>query len=485
MKNISTLSRELASLVTLSTNVEEDIFRIEISGNEFTASIELQINKIVSICDNLTIFPSFTSTGETIELDDIRAGNSHLSYSGKWIFRVGKSKLSDALKIRGVENTIVFFDQSRFVNWSEKVDPFNSTSDPSIDFNKPLTIRVHGLKSSFGGSRLWVLDFNSPAPPEVVSNLPSSDSIQKIIHTVGYHNVSLPLENFSITWGAVECDEARAIRKISGCILASCLAQEIEKTPTGVTILLRGAKRISLYINHEESSISSEILELLHQSITWVYEERAETRHQLIMERLSIEAKDKENFIDLLTTHLASALAQAKDSYGFVITERKDAYHKELRELMKDMRIQADMYASKVRDLTNTLTRDILGMLLLFGVSFISKFDKTNISTLLKSSELSLFTKFLACYFIISCILQIIAHERDSKLSYDEIKKWTSILKNYTSNKDNLNIYFLPIDKRRTTLVVAMCASGALYFLLAFTTWNLPFIIELLLAQNN
>ncbi|MFW1886444.1 hypothetical protein ACG91E_20300 [Acinetobacter nosocomialis] len=179
---------------------------------------------------------------------------------------------------------------------------------------------------------------------------------------------------------------------------------------------------------------------------------------------------------------LDEALQQAKDSYTFVILERKDAYHKEMRDLLKDMKSQADMYAAKVRDLVSSLTRDILGILIFVALSFISKFDTNNLTKLINSIELATFLKFLSGYLILSCTLQLISHYRDANLSYDESKQWLGILQNYTSKHDNKEKFIEPINRRRNTLFIAMFLCGLIYMLLAITIWNLPTIIHYLIA---
>lgn len=63
--------------------------------------------------------------------------------------------------------------------------------------------------------------------------------------------------------------------------------------------------------------------------------------------------------------------------------ERMDAYHKEMREFIKDMNSQADLYAAKVRD--------ILGLLVLVDFSFIAKFDPTKPQELNSSQAFKLF----------------------------------------------------------------------------------------------
>ncbi|WP_145494302.1 hypothetical protein [Yersinia bercovieri] len=175
-------------------------------------------------------------------------------------------------------------------------------------------------------------------------------------------------------------------------------------------------------------------------------------------------------------------MQQSQDSYAFVILDRKDAYHKEIRELLKDMRSQADMYASKVRDLVSNITRDVLGILAFVGYSFLGKFDNKNIDQLLASHELSLLVKFLSGYLILSCVLQVIIHSRDAFLTLNESEKWLKVLQRYTSREENQESFLLPIRKRRRTLFISLGVMVSIYIVLALTMWFLPTIVTWLLS---
>ncbi|EBW2650618.1 hypothetical protein DEI20_23675 [Salmonella enterica subsp. enterica serovar Newport] len=162
--------------------------------------------------------------------------------------------------------------------------------------------------------------------------------------------------------------------------------------------------------------------------------------------------------------------------------DRKDAYHKEMRELLKNMRSQADMYASKVRDIVGNVTRDILGVFAFVGYSFLGKFDKANINELLASHELALLVKFLAGYLVLSCAMQVIVHWRDASLTTEESKKWLRVLQRYTSREENKESFLEPIMKRKKTLFLALFIIMMVYTILAICTWNLPVIASYLLS---
>jgi hypothetical protein len=89
----------------------------------------------------------------------------------------------------------------------------------------------------------------------------------------------------------------------------------------------------------------------------------------------------------------------------------------------------------------------------------------------------------LGIYLVLSFILQLSSQWRDAKLDFDESKTWLDVLQHYSSQADKRDRFLEPIGKRRQTLLVAMWITYAIYGVLALATWNLPFIVELLLAQ--
>ena len=293
--------------------------------------------------------------------------------------------------------------------------------------------------------------------------------------------VRISPRTFALTWGNLEHELAKPFIRLGILALSSCLVQELRCEQDNYKVTLRGLKRQELPLFNDLDTYDIILLKNLIKAVAWVYEERSETRLKLIMDRLSMDIGPRMSLVKGMESFLEDALQQAKDSYAFVILERKDAYHKEMRDLLKDMKSQADMYAAKVRDLVSSLTRDILGILIFVALSFISKFDQNKLTELLNSIELATFLKFLAGYLILSSTLQSISHFRDANLSYEESKQWLGILQNYTSKDDNQKKFIEPISKRRCTLFIAMIACGLIYLLLAIAIWNLQLIINFLI----
>lgn len=441
----------------------------------------------------VAMFQCFQDMGVSSPLllvDDQAVGDDELGdlnelLGRRWRVVIGKRELAQKLSLRETEDCFLFLSVDGFTGWWSQVDPFVRASEFDPDFQKEVTFFVHGLDEAFGGPSLWILPLIPGARPRTVSRrLPEAETIHGLIHVQSERSLTVSPNGFALTWGVMDGPTAAAVVQKSAAVLAACLVQELKCVGGKYVVTIRGTKRLTTLLVAEGNTVSVELVTQLQQAVEWVYEERQETRLGLLMDRLSIDMQVSQSLLDGMNHFLVAALQQARDSYAFVILERKDAYHKEMREIMKDMKGQADLYASKVRDLVGALTRDILGVLVFVGFSFLGKFDPKNLSVLLGSSELALLLKFLAGYLLLSCGLQTAVHWRDSILSYAESSRWLSVLQHYTSRADNQEGFLNPIRKRRRTLMLAMAIAASIYIALAVLVWNLPQVLQELLHIN-
>jgi hypothetical protein len=219
---------------------------------------------------------------------------------------------------------------------------------------------------------------------------------------------------------------------------------------------------------------------LLAKIVIWVFEERRETRHKLLIDRLTLDYETGQSYVHCLGLSAQKAWDQAKDSYGFVILERKDAYQKELREFMKDVRTQADLFAAKVRDMVSGLSRDLVAVLLVIGASILAKLDVTQLS----SPTVSLFFKVLAGYLMFSCALQLAAHLRDASLAFSESTEWLKILRNYSSAAELDAKFTGPLKKRRSTFWTAAGLIFFFYLIISICLWNAAFVAEVFFPEK-
>ncbi|WP_372374147.1 hypothetical protein ACDI10_09090 [Vreelandella venusta] len=485
MLTVLNLIQVVVELFRYTEETIDESLRLSMTGKPLCKDGRAKLLKVVTTADELKIpLPTLLTadTNESIDLDDLSAG----IYDGRpWRLVLGKSPVAEKLKAREVESTLVFFSINGFHKWLDKWDPFLHPSGNVPDFENPTTIRVHGLSQSVGGPLLWVMPTNGSHPNVEKLNLPDSEDVHSLIHTNATKAMRVCPKGYALTWGNLENPEFKPLIRLSAIVMSACLVKELHCVDGRYEAVLKGTKRLSLTMFHSGEIIKLNSLKCLINTVSWVYDERPETRLGLVMDRLSIDMEKGQSLLSGMEDHLESAFLQARDSYAFVILERKDAYHKEVRELMKDMKAQADLYAAKIRDLVSSLTRDALGILFFLAFSFIARFDRQNFHALLESVELALLAKVLAGYLAFSFILQFAAHWRDVLLADSESKIWLQALQHYSSQSDQEDRFLKPIQERRTTFYCALFIAAISYFLLFLVTWNLPEIIAAWIASES
>lgn len=471
----------IADLSLLASKVTEEARRISLIGDAMNPPLRDKI------ADLLTLLNSEFHTQAIVRIDNQEnISTEDLAdnlFDGKpWRLVLSKPDLVQPLQLRPDEDTLLFFSPAGFQQWLSGIDAFVYPTERELDFARPLTIRVAGLEHGYGGELLWVLPINAPAPEFQKVSLPETSVVQGLIH-VNAIDKSLRVcpQGFALTWGKPDAANAGALLKISALTLSACLIQELKRMDGRYEATLHGTKRVTMPLDKDNEQVAPAILEKLVETVSWVYEERPETRLKLVMDRLSIDSQAEDSLLSCMHDYLDQALQQARDSYAFVILERKDAYHKEMRDLMKDIKTQSDLFAAKIRDLVAALTRDILAILAFIGLSFFGKFDHRNLAPMLNSNEFSLLVKFLSVYLLISCALQLSMHWRDANLSYKESEKWLETLQNYTSRRDREDNFLNILNARRQTLYDAMWVAAGFYLSMSVLVWHLPCYLKFFL----
>lgn len=461
--------------------MDELSYRLQLEGQSFNPQIAIEINSIIEQCDALGVdLPSMLFDGEPI-------GDRGYDecYGFSWQVNLAKSQIAEKFNKFPNRKNLFFFFENEVLKWIDGVSPFSLDSESlSFDFSQPYNIWISDLKEAFGGDSFAFLptSFDDEVNEENFACLPASEKIHDLVHTVGLPSEISPKYWF-ISWGVAPKKFKNIFDKYACLIFACCLANEVWVKNDSIQIKIRGSKAQKISLWHSSSEFSwSALVQQLKDAVTWVYEDKSEIRLKLILERISIDIKDG-CWLYNLQKLLKPALLQAKDNYYFVLAERKDAYYKEMRDVLKDMKAQSDLYATKIRDLVGALSRDFLAIVIFIGLSFVSKFDVDKLNSLLTSVELSVFSKILAAYLILSCLFQNINHYVDAQLSFSESKKWLYILKNYVDDATAEERFFAPICARRITLFIAMGISVFSYSVLSLIVWNLSFVSNLLLKQ--
>ncbi len=455
---------------------------MRISGDNLSESIRLCFSAFYEVCKEMQIpVPNIRCANDYFYEDDF--DDDHLD-GKEWILFFSKAALVSDVSYRENESKYIFLSLPSFNEIITDYDPFRFDSPSSFKLDKKTTIVIVGLETAFGNNEVWyvpygqeeILDFS-------IADFPNSSDISGLIRTNSSDGIRVCPELFSLTWGNYRGDDIiPLIKKLSEVMLA-CLAQEIKKENGNYFVTIRGAKKVTLKLCSKNALISIDCFNYIMNAIRWIYSERAETRLQLITDRLSIDANLEKCFLTNVCENIDFSLQQARESYAFVILERKDSYYKELREIMKDMKSQADLYAAKVRDLIGSLARDTLGVLLFISMSFIGKFDRKQIHELLSSNEAGLMLKCISIYLAITCFVTLFIHWRDATLSYKESRTWLTVLQQYSSSEDRIQRFIEPLTSRLITLFIVGAFTAIVYTVLSIIVWNLQFVVELLLSQ--
>lgn len=478
MSLASSLYEKLSSLEKSGASISEESFRLMVSGSRLSKEQASLLREIADICiSSLNTQVKITSQQETIYLEDGDTPN----LGEEWSLLFAKKGLAEKLSNTSQSSqNVIFFSESRFSEWLEGLDPFlkkGGSFEP--DFDSPITIWVGGLRKAFGGPSLLVLPLGDqePSAPSA-EGIPDSLAVHSLVHTNSAgSNIQISPRGWAITWGDLEAPSAKLLLRLSCLVMAASLANSIEHENNTIKVHIRGIRRHTLNLWNSNIELPWRILHKnLSSAVIWIYAERPETRLNLLLDRLTLDLNPSECYLSCLQRHVDKALKQAEDSYAFVILERKDAYYKEMRDLMKDLKSQADHYAAKSREITSSLLRDFLGILVFLAFSFIGRFNRNDLNELLASDEFSFFVKIISIYLAISFFLQALSHIRDDHLTSIESESWAQVLRNHISASDSNEKFFRPLLRRRKSLHFALILTAFLYGTLAAFTWNLPLL---------
>lgn len=476
MSDLKGLIKLLKPLIPLATEIHDPPFSsFVLTGRDEPGRVLAYLEALLA---SYKKYVSVELDGEEFYLEDVpEIGN--ISEAVEWKVIVGKSPFKTA--DNGLQQ-IPFFTTKGYMDWCNTLLNLRPIY-PHIE--GPVVVSVAGVGCSFGGKFITVCDIEESLPEvpteTIKPELPNSAQVHRLIHVVSDQILKVDPSFFDLSWGDLGSPMAQPLKCVFVTHLAASLAQDIYLKNGQLHAVLRGTKRLELpLLPIEGDCISPITIAHLSEAVAWVYEERAETRHRLVSDRLSIDIVPLQSLTMGVLTNITDAVKQAKDRYGFVIMERKDAYYKELRDLLKDVRSQADLYATKVRDLVTSLQRDVLAMLVLLGFTLLPKINQVHAVLTEPTFDMVVFFRILSGYFIVSFLLQSISHWRDLTLSYTEGHDWLTLIHDYTSPQELTDNFEKPLKRRKITFYVALFVSFVCYAFLAYVTWYFSDIYKLL-----
>jgi|LakMenE01Jun11ns_1017448.scaffolds.fasta_scaffold9871762_2 hypothetical protein len=439
----------------LSDNNHKEIFR-ELSSITESQSISKTINYQIDTT-------SFSSLDNFLE--DLLVGSN---------WKISINKLSNIQ-----ETSFNFFlDKKEFKNWSVKLNPF-STENPFNKYNN-LKIIVKDFNNKIIGQNFTICNETEDKLDKKVNvSLPNYENIKKNIHILAKEKFILSPQNFFILEG--ECDDdSIAFFKMSSETLAASLSSEIIDENN---LVLRGIRKIELKISENKTKLNLKFLDELKNTVEWIYEDRTDLRLKLFLDRVTLDVDYNNDYVHELNKINNVSLLQAKERYSFAIFERKDQYHKELRELLKDLKTISDLYSSKARLVLSNLLRDVLAGFLLIGITLLSKIE--NLNTVINNPTIKYIFQAFSIYFIISIIYQSVFDLIDIKKTTKEFSYWKRTSREYISEKEFKTHLKETIDKREIFTYLFYSLLIITYLSISYFCWNFTvFLKQLLLIDK-
>lgn len=344
-----------------------------------------------------------------------------------WKIHINKMSWLDKFDKANICHTLFYYKDS-FKEWVKGSDPF----EEDYPLNKGCYhIYVNNLEENFGGSNLIVNDTDTVDRYALIESIPDFQ-VENYIRINCNSDFIIAPHKHLIHWGRVN-HITRFFYRNAILVLLSSLCDEITKDRK---VIIRGHKKILSDIGGE-SLIEDNLLDyqnLLLEIYKWIYdnEDSCSVKKRLFAERVSLDLDQNLTLYVSLYPILSDVYSQIKEQYSYIMYDRKDAYQKELKDLLRDIKNITDLFSSKIRNILGNLLRDVLAGLILIGITLFSKVSE--VSALLENNLINYVFKAFGVYFLSSALLQVIFDYIDVNRSFKEFNYWKNITRSYISS---------------------------------------------------
>ncbi|NVM66613.1 hypothetical protein FHW88_004931 [Mucilaginibacter sp. SG538B] len=363
-------------------------------------------------------------------------------------------------------------------DWLDGLNPVDGRNP--INKYSPLVIYVHDLTEQMGSDtfQLRPLAANTQLQASA-ERLPTFGRLQESIHFIADFPVSYNPNAYAFGPGIYTTPLGESLLKLAEIGLSVSVVDEFYSFDK---VILNGLKRLPLKVGEQLQATNHAHIDKMIRLVAWLYEDRVNTRKKLFNERLTLEIDESVTLLQALRQHADGAWEQAKERYNFVILDRKDAYVKELKELLKDLRTQSDLYSTKIRTLLSNFLRDLLATLVLIGFTIFTKF--TDNIGLDKHQLLYYVFDGLGIYFILSIIFQAAVDITDLRITTTELLYWKKAAKELISENEFNTHYKISLEARKTSIWIIYPLIAVCYFAIAYLCFKYPSVIDSLLLFN-
>lgn len=461
----------LKQLIAAACVAEEDDV-ITLSG---TAGLATALADALSLCERAGLSVSLQGDGVAINVDELAGVR-------RWSLTLDKAAMVPALGLTPSDGETIrlFFTEGAFERWSSYRTILRSAPEP---WPARLTIMVAALDVRVSGPSLRV------GPISAVQNLFDTASLEHFPDPLTVaRTVYMPpaiaartLRQSALTRGDIDHPAFAILRTWAAQDAANLLADEISVRDPAAVAILRGGRRAELPLRADELPISAADLAFRQDALRWIFDEHVDSRHALVADRLRLEWRLGDTMESLVQRELSLAMPEARERYREVVLGEKDLAAKELRDVLKEVRTQADLYAVKVRDLIAGFLRDFLASLLLIGVGVLARIDGGKLHELADFAPANVFFRTLSIYFVISAMAQIFIQKRDLQLTGDELTAWLSAAREHLPSARLESELGERLGPRRKFFTIALAVIGVLNGLTAVALWNWQSILQLAL----
>ncbi len=412
---------------------------------------------------NNLLIPQVRVESDLIEIDEIN------DYQGNhFVIVINK------VNLRVIDDYSVqfFYGIDYFDDWIKNISPF-----AKLPYSK-LKIVVHELNTSCGGPNLLITGEFDEAFDSVADLLPTDLLISDHVLIPNGQNLAYNVHKYLVTF--VNKRKSRPKTNYSNfCLIYSCatLCGTFVNEIDGAYVILQGVRRIKVPLYNDKTKVDLKFSLLLKEIVEWIYQDKdhakIDIRRKLFLDRITLDINYEQPLLNELPLITKNAFDQAKERYHFVMLERRDAYAKELAVLLKDLKLQSELYSSKLRSLLGNLARDVLAGILLVGFSFFTKYKE--IEALLKYETLiNLIFKGLALYFIVSALMQLVTDISDVILSKRELNYWSKCTSETMPKKEIDGHIRRSLNPRILVTSIIYLLLIILYSVIAYLTWQFP-----------
>lgn len=400
-------------------------------------------------------------------IEDIQVGD-------KWEIHINKLSLVNIIKKEKNIFVNIFYSKVYLEQWIKHSQPF--TEDHPFNQYHRIKIVVKDLDESFGGYNFVIsnsLNIDFDENPDIVDE----NCMLSHVHILSSDKIVINPKCHIMTFGDIS-PISKYFYRNAILLLLACLCNEIRDADS---LVLRGIRRISLHLGQNyEGDFSECFYKKLIDSIQWLYEDKnsCELKLKLFLDRVTLDIDLDSPLIIGIQPIINDSLEQAQERYSYIVYDKSNSYHNELKELLKDIKSITELYTTKIRGLVSNLLRDLLATLILIGITLFSQ--ASDIQKLFENKLISYAFIAFGFYFLISGLLQIGIDFFDTRRSVKEFDYWQNISREYMSKKDFLKHKSESLGNRTKESIIIYLLIWICYILLSIICFNAFYIKEII-----